>query len=750
MGIGIDGPPNIYDAGSAFDYSVWTAGTQLDLVNVNWDNAYRDVVKFAGKEALNHYINSLNSAGIRINNATYAKPGQDVFLPIPYNRVNRYNYIRASNPLMPIPDDMQKDFYYFILDCEYVNPQTTRIRVQLDVWQTYVYDVTIGNCYVERGHIGIANENQFTNYGRDYLTVPEGLDIGADYRVIAKRSNQVVGVDNADPFGGYEHDVIVVASTDLLADPGDLANPSLKSAPGSKIQGLPSGAAFYVFDDVVKFTSWLVNMSDAPWVTQGIISVTVMPKITRYASDFTYSSGSTPKHILDMHAFPIKHNMFANWRNSSEIQKWIGARYAHLKKFFTAPYMVLEATTWSATPIILRPEVWNNANAEFLERVSYMPPAQRVQFMPRKYNSSGQTPEAAFGMTYDDFVAMIMALPGMTPEIAAPVIAKYGDIGDDYGDYLDMMTQIAGFPALPIVNSAALNYLASNAHSIDYSRKSADWTQQRAMGLASGQFDVASGGIRTSQQMNDIGVSAAQQQAISQNTNINGQANVGAVASLAGGAISGATSGPAGAAVGAAVGAVNGVAGMVNSMIQQEHNTESTAISNLASMRGNATEVRQAQLSRDTNYDLAQFSSKGDYANAIAGVNARVQDAAMIQPSIAGQFGGDSTNVANGTMEFSIRWKLIDAAALRVVGDYWLRFGYAIRAFIRPPQSLMVMSKFTYWKMTESYLSSAMVPEGHKQVLRGIMEKGFTVWGNPADIGNTDIADNVPLAGVRY
>jgi hypothetical protein len=189
---------------------------------------------------------------------------------------------------------------------------------------------------------------------------------------------------------------------------------------------------------------------------------------------------------------------------------------------------------------------------------------------------------------------------------------------------------------------------------------------------------------------------------------------------------------------------------MVNSMIQQEHNTESTAISNLASMRGNATEVRQAQLSRDTNYDLAQFSSKGDYANAIAGVNARVQDAAMIQPSIAGQFGGDSTNVANGTMEFSIRWKLIDAAALRVVGDYWLRFGYAIRAFIRPPQSLMVMSKFTYWKMTESYLSSAMVPEGHKQVLRGIMEKGFTVWGNPADIGNTDIADNVPLAGVRY
>jgi hypothetical protein len=62
----------------------------------------------------------------------------------------------------------------------------------------------------------------------------------------------------------------------------------------------------------------------------------------------------------------------------------------------------------------------------------------------------------------------------------------------------------------------------------------------------------------------------------------------------------------------------------------------------------------------------------------------------------------------------------------------------------------MVMTKFTYWKMTEAYISSSMVPEGHKQVLRGIMEKGFTVWANPADIGEIDIADNAPLAGVSY
>jgi hypothetical protein len=751
MGQNLDGQPNHYTAGSDFDYSVWTAGTQIDLVNVKWNNDYRDVVKFADKAALNTYINSLSPAGIRLNNTTYAKPNQDIFLPIPYNRVNRYNYLRASNPLMPIPDDIQKDFYYFILDCEYVNPQTTRLRVQLDVWQTFVYDVTIGNCYVERGHIGIANENQFNNYGRDYLTVPEGLDIGADYRVIAKRNKEVVGVSNANPLGGYEHDVIAVSSTDLTALPGTVTAPILKSAPGSKIQGMPSGAAFYVWDTVTDFQGWLLNKQDAPWVTQGIISITVMPKITRYTPDFVYESGIEPQHISDMHAFPIKHNMFSDWRNSSEVLNWIDAKYRNLKKFLTAPYMVIEATTWSATPVVLRPEAWASANAEFLERVNYMPPSQRVQFTPRRYNSSGQTPDAFFGMTYDEFVTSIMGLPGMTPEIAAPIIAKYGDIGDDFGDYLDIITQLAGFPALPVVNNMALSYLASNTHSIDYSRKSAGWTQQRALGLAAGQFDIATGGIDTASDLQAVSQRATMNQAISQNQNIAGQAIVGAIGGVAGGVAGGAAfGGSQGAVAGGIGGAANGITGVISADIQAQRNIEAASLTNLASRQSTQENNEQARLSRDTNMALARFASKGDYANAIAGVNARVQDAAMIQPSVAGQFGGDSTNIANGTMQFSVRWKLIDAAAIRIVGDYWLRFGYAIRAFIRPPQSLMVMTKFTYWKMTEAYISSSMVPEGHKQVLRGIMEKGFTVWANPADIGEIDIADNAPLAGVSY
>jgi hypothetical protein len=748
MGIGLDGEPNTYTAGNDFDYSVWTAGTQVDLVNVNWNNDYKDVVKFESKNALNTYINSLQSAGIRLNNLTYAKPDQDILLPIPYNRVNRYNYLRASNPLMPIPNDIQKDFYYFILACEYVNPQVTRIRVQLDVWQTYVYDVSIGNCYVERGHIGIANENAFNNYGRDYLTVPEGIDLGADYRVISKRTEEIVSLTAGSL--EYEHDIIVVSTTDLTADPGTEDAPSLKTPQPSTIQSMPSAAAFYVFETVGDFSSWLNTMNDYPWVTQGIISVTIMPKISRYNLDFVYDGDPEPQHV-SINANPIKHNLFTNWRESSEILNWLPVEYRHLTKFLTSPYMMIEMTSWSATPVILRPEAWNEPNAQIMERINYMPPNQRVQFIPRKYNSSGQTPDAFWGMTYDELSDLIDSLepypPGFDP---VAFMARFGDIGDDFGDYLDVLTQIASFPSLPVVNNMALSYIASNSQSIAYQRQSAEWTQTRALGMAQGQYDLAGRAQESNQRLTDIGKDVALAQTASQNTNLMMQTLVGGIGGVVGGAGAGAVFGPVGAGAGAASGAAQALTSFMSADLQALQNDAATGIRNTGAQQTTWAQNLHTEQIRNTNMRLADFAAKGDYANAIAGVNARVQDAAMIQPSISGQFGGDAANIANGTMELSVRWKLIDLAAIRIIGDYWLRFGYAIRAFIQPPQSLMVMSKFTYWKMTEAYIVGATVPEGHKQVIRGIMEKGFTVFASPDDIGTVNIADNAPLSGVSY
>lgn len=742
MAEGIKGAPNNYGAGLDFDYSVWTAGTVLNLVNVPWNNDYRDVVRFADRNALNAYIDSIAPSGTKIENMTYAKPGQDIFIGIPYNRVNRYNYLRASNPLMPITDDIQKDFYYFILECEYVNPTTTRIRVQLDLWQTYIYDVQFGNCYVERGHIGIANSNAFNNYGRDYLTVPEGLDIGGEYLQVMRRSETVM-LNASLPFGGETAakygDVIVVSATDLDADPGSVDDPKLESASGSMINGMPSGANFYYFENIGDFEYKMLSLAAAPWITQGIISVTYTPSLARYAVLGNLpASGSKIDNVV---IGPALHAMQLDWRNTNDLVSQIPARYRSLKKFWTYPYMILEMTTWTGNPAILKPELWNSDHAYVMERMSLTPPNQRIEFYPRSYNvRSGITPQNLYDLTE----AQIQSIAAIDSDFAASL----HQTGDDGGEYLDITVQIGNLPRLPVVNNMALNYLASNKNQIAFGYQNADWSQQRALAGAQAQYDIATGAIGTNTRAGDIAQGTNQAAMANTNRTLGAQALVNSISQGVSGVGSALT--PGGAGGSAITGLSQGGATAINAGIQTAANDANLGITNRNVRQNVANENRQASLVRDTNVDLARFAARGDYANDIAAINARVQDAKMIQPSVSGQFGGESLNIEHNKLEFSLRWKLIDPAAMRVIGEYWLRFGYAIHSFINVPQDLKVMSKFTYWKMTQTYIRAANIPEGHKQAIRGILEKGFTNWSNPDDIGVIDIADNTPLGGISY
>src|SRR5699024_6242746 len=109
-----------------------------------WDADYRNVVKFAGKGELNAYIDSISGPATRIGNASYAKVNQPVRIGLPFNEAIRYNYLRASNPAQPIDGSTARDWYYFINDVRYIAPSTTELIVQLDVYQSFMYDVTLG------------------------------------------------------------------------------------------------------------------------------------------------------------------------------------------------------------------------------------------------------------------------------------------------------------------------------------------------------------------------------------------------------------------------------------------------------------------------------------------------------------------------------------------------------------------------------------------------------------------------------
>lgn len=700
------------DFGLDFNYAAWSPGTVVMLCNVPWNSDYRDVVRFNDQAGLDSYLNNSQGPKVTLSGMTYANPGEPIRIDLPLNSVYKYNYLRVFNPSQPITGDEPKSFYYFINDLRRLAPNTTQLSIQLDVWQTFGYGVTFGNCYVERGHIGIANQNAFTNYGRDYLSIPEGLDIGGEY-VIEKSHRRSIATarDTFTAEGAPIHntpDILVISGTDLEGDPGTVDAPKLRSATGSKMNNLPNGANIYLFNST-QFAKFMEEFSDKPWITAGIMSIMAVPP----GNPFNYPVADV---FIGTSVFADKFTEGSPTRETTALPPTIAwrdnvdlGRYSRLKKMLTYPYCVVELTTYTGTPLILKPESWNDPDGQVTSIPFFAPPNPRIMFYPYRYNAGGTAPEVdAHGVVHDG------------------------------GEFLDMATGIMNLPTFSVVNDGYMMFLASNANSIAFQNKSAEWTQQKTLTGAMNQYGQANSAIGASQDINKIGINAAQRQTTLANETAGYNAIVGGATGLIGSA-----------ARKDGLGAITGAAGTAAQYaIQTNQNNQGMAIATGASAASNAATNKNAAYQRDTNRDYAEFAGKGDYANTIAGIQARVQDAALTQPTTAGQVGGDAFLLANFQWGYDFKVKRIGGASRAAVGEFWLRYGYAIERFTNMPANFMCMENFTYWKLSESYITGASCPEQFKQAIRGIFEKGVTVWSNPANIGNIDIADNAPLGGI--
>lgn len=718
------------------NYQKWSAGTVLTLCNVTWDSSYQNIVAFDTQAQLDAWIDSKPNAPI--TKFSLAKFNRDVVVDTPLNAAMRFNYLRAVNPPMPIPGDVSRTYYYFINGVEYLGPKATKLSLQLDVWSTFGFDITFGRCFVDQGHIGIANTNQFDQYGRSYLTVPEGLDTGNEYRIVHKERTKILdaaGDANTDP--GY--DVLVSSTLDLTQPPGTVDNPGFKTSTGGVWNGLPSGADFYLFPTGFDFRAFLTKYTAFPWITQSITSITLIPNMTRYNPGYNYGtdlgdgtfhmykatidSGTTytpqPKTVAN----------FVNWRNAQFLKNILGPAYQGLMKFFTYPYMVIELSAHNGSPVLMRPEAWQDPDAKVTEIAAFVPPGQRIAMYPARYNADAET---LSGTQTDNLVATNQALI------------------DDNGDAFDIAVVMDSFPTLPIVNNMGIAYLAQNRNGIAFSFQNASWNQTRAIAAANAGANVANAQIGNTGRQAEIANRAATQQMVVQSTVQGANAAINATTGVAGGAARGAVGGPAGAAVGAGMGAVSGAGDLAGAAVNILGNVASTEVGNAARSASASSDISTASTVRDTNLDFQQFAAQGDYAMAIRGIQATNQDAQLTQPSVSGQFGGDAFNLVQGLAGYVLTWKMPNLGYLRRIGNYWLRWGYMIQQYITPPPRLKCMTTFTYWRMSEAYIATGAIPEGFKTIIRGIFERGVTVWNDPDDIATAQLTDNAPLNGISY
>lgn len=701
------------DSFLSFDHSVWSPGTAVTLANVLWDATYRDIPYFATVDSAERFIKSHAGPTITVTGMTYAAQGMPVRINVPFSEANRFNYLMVKNPAMPLSTaNRATTFFYFIHEARYVAPNTTELMIQLDVWTTYQYFVKFSRAYLERGHAGFHLADLDTSYGRDYLTIPEGFDLGNDYTIIDNYSEWI------SRRNWEEYYVAVVSTIQLTGDYGTVDDPKFNTAGGSSAEGLPNGANLYVMT-AKAFKGLAVALSGAPWIAQGIVSVTIIPddciNLDKITSKMTTPDVGTNKGVTVY----VPQAGDSQWLNNGKeivLKKdfrdgmviGISSRYRGLTKLLTYPYSVLEVTTYSGTPVLVKPETVQNADLTVQQWVHVAPPSPRIMFTVVGQNAySGGGRAKATG-----------------------------------SEYFDAMTGITNLPTFSVVNNSYLQYMASNAHSIAYSVDSADWSQQKALQGASVAYGQATTAMNASTASTGVSTGAASAQtALSNRT---------ATASWA---VNGAANVLTGAATGGVYGAASGLAGAalsgVNTGIQNNARDQSTAISNNAAQAQNAISVGAQAYNRDTNNAYARYSAQGDYANAIAGINAKTQDARMIAPTTSGQVGGDAFNLATMGWVITARVKRLNSSALRRIGEYWLRYGYAVNLPIRMPSNFQCMSNFTYWKLSETYISSSVCPESFKQTIRGIFEKGVTVWNDASKIGSIDYADNAKVGSIR-
>lgn len=702
--------PEESDFGWDHNYALWSPNTTATLCKVPWNASYRDIVRFPDRNALNTFINNAGGETINIEEATYIKMGQPIDLDIPFNVANEFNYIRVYNPAQPIPGDKAAYFYYFVTNVEYIAPNNTRFHVQLDVIQTFLYEITFGQSFIERGHIGIAAENAFDEYGRAFLNIPEGIDLGGEYTVAHNWSHNI-----GSARGGYDYGVIIMSTVDLNSPQPADGSPSFNTATGSMMENLPSGASIYLVD-AGNFLTLMQSLSTKPWISQGIISITAIPNdaverydlITSVVEVDGMPSGSVHDIMVGSTTNPTM--VFAdNWRD--EALTYIPEQFRHLKKLLTFPYMALEFTTYSGQPIIIKPESWDNPDAMFVELPHLIPGSAKIVFYPVGYNRRSGSTAQEDGM----------------------------GIRNDAGEFLDHATSISNLPSFSLVNNSYLSYMASNRNSIAFQHSSADWGQQRALTGNQLSYDQASAGMDLTNRLNELNISAQ-----TQNTNLANQTAGFQALQGAGNAL---VNGFAGKnPVAGAMGVVN--AGVGYAITANSNNQSLNISTHLQNSSTNASVANTGYLA-DTNLQYASFAAKGDYQNTIAGITAKVQDAKLLQPSTSGQVGGDAFNLAKYQWGVDLKLKTLQGSALNQLCGYWMRFGYQMNIWASLPATLQCMTHFTYWKLRESYIISARCPEAFKETIRGIFEKGVTVWVNPADIGSVPMTANMPLGGIN-
>ena len=120
--------------------------SNIILLKTPFELDNKNNLTFNNIQAQLSYFNSLPHT--EITDATYQRKEGVIRYPSLIDSIMSYNYCMYQNE-----NFSNKWFFAFITNMEFVNNNVTNISIETDVWQTYMFDITFRNSFVEREHV---------------------------------------------------------------------------------------------------------------------------------------------------------------------------------------------------------------------------------------------------------------------------------------------------------------------------------------------------------------------------------------------------------------------------------------------------------------------------------------------------------------------------------------------------------------------------------------------------------------------
>lgn len=260
-----------------------------------------------------------------------------------------------------------KIWYYFITNIEYINDNTVELFVEMDVMQSYMFDYTLLDCFVEREHAAI-----------DLIggnLVDEGLDVG-EYVSIADKD-----VDLND----YLIMILATAQPGAAAD----AEGELVQSLGSKYDNVFCGLGVYCVP-IANATDLqtILNKLDDKGATDIIVAMWMYP-------GELIKKGVTLNNVFDVEGS----NSFTESLSRNTVLD--GEYVPRNNKLFCYPYNFLYVTNNSGGAAVYHYERFSEPTNPHFKIVGSVSPDGCARIYPLNYKGSQQNFES--GLTLGSF-----------------------------------------------------------------------------------------------------------------------------------------------------------------------------------------------------------------------------------------------------------------------------------------------------------------------------------------------------------